>query len=149
MTTNPETLLLPAWKKHLDASLGTMETIVEGSIKIRQLQLEAATEAHADIEATRKAVAAATSAAQLIKLQTEWLQSNARKSLAYWRSAYEALVETDTALVQCACAGTAVPLPEAFKTGDLEASKQALLGMVDSAYKQWFDAAQRFYRPAE
>lgn len=149
MTTNPEALLLPAWKKQLEASLCAMETIVEGSIRIRQLQLEAATDAHADIQATRQAVAAATDATQLIKLQSEWLQSNARKSLAYWRSAYEALVETDAALVQRAYAETALPVPEAFKAGNLEASKQALLGIVDGAYRQWLDAAQRFYRSSE
>ena len=139
MITNPEKLLVPAWKKQLDAGLLAMETILEGSIKIRQLQLEAATEAHADIEATRKAVAAATEVAQLIKLQAEWFQSNARKSLAYWRSAYEALVETDTTLAQRACAGATLPLPDA----------KPVLGMVDSAYQQWLEAAQRFYRPAE
>jgi phasin family protein len=149
MTTKPEDFLLEAWKRQADAGLRLVEAMVEGSTRIRELQLEAAAEAHADLEATRKALAAATGMPQLLKLQTKWAQANASKCLAYWRSVCEAAMQTDAALVKCACGQAAVPLPESFKSADLEASREALLGMVDSAYKQWLDAAQRFYKPLE
>jgi phasin family protein len=115
-----------------------LETLAEGSTRMREIQLEAAAGAHADLEATRKAIAAATDAAQLFRLQAEWTQANAQKSAAYWRSISQAAMETGAALAKSARAEAAAPLPE-----------PALLGMVDSAYKQWLDAAQRFYQPAE
>ena len=119
------------------------------SLQAWKRQLEAAAQAHADLEATRKALAAASNMPQLLKLQAEWAQANASKCLAYWRSVCEAAMQTDAALVKCACREAAVPLPESFKSTDLEASREALLGMVDGAYKQWLDAAQRFYQPVE
>jgi phasin family protein len=142
-------MMLDYWKRPLDYGFRVMQQVIEGSMKIRELQLETATQAHADAEATRRAIAAATDVGELARLQTEWARSNAERSFAYWRAVSQAVMETDAALVRCACAEAAIPLPEAYKAGDLEASKQALLGMVDSAYKQWLDAAQRFYRPAE
>ena len=147
MTTRPEDFLLQAWKRQADCGLRLVEAMVEGSTRMREIQLEAAAEAHADAEATRKAVAAARDLAQLARLQADWARANAAKSAAYWRSVCQAVMETHAALVKC----SAVPiaLPEGLKGADLEASQQALLGIVDSAYKQWLDTAQRLYQPAQ
>jgi hypothetical protein len=149
MTSKPEDFLLQAWKRQFDAGLRLLEAMVEGSTRMREIQLAAAAQAHADAEATRKAIAAATDLSQLAKLQTDWARVTAAKSLVYWRSVSQAVMETDAALVKCACAQAQLPLPEVFKGAELEASKQALLGVVDTAYKQWLDAAQRFYPSAE
>ena len=149
MTTKSEDFLLQACKRQAESGLRMLEAVIEGSTRMRELQLEAAAQAHADVEATRKALTAATDLSQLVKLQTQWLQANAERCFAYWRSVGQTVMETDAALVKCACGGAGVPLPESFKAADLDASKQALLGMVDGAYKQWLDAAQRFYQPAE
>jgi hypothetical protein len=138
MKTKPEDFLLQAWKRQAEWGLSMLETLAEGSTRMSEIQLEAAAGAHADLEATRKAIAAATGAAQLFRLQAEWTQANAQKSAAYWRSISQAAMETGAALAKSARAEAAAPLPE-----------PALLGMVDSAYKQWLDAAQRFYQPAE
>lgn len=149
MTTRPEDFLLQAWKRQAESGLRLVEAVLEGSARIRELQLQAATQAHADAEATRKALAAATDVPQLFSLQSEWARANAEKSLAYWRAVWQAVMETDAALVKCACGDAAVPLPQSFQAADLEASKKALLGVVDSAYKQWLGAAQSFYKPLE
>ena len=149
MTSRPEDFLLQACKRQADSGLRLLEAMVEGSTRMRDIQLEAAAQAHADAEATRKALAAATDIPQLMKLQAQWAQANAEKCVAYWRSVYQAVMETDAALVKCAWGEAALPLPESFKAADLEASRQALLGVVDGAYKQWLDAAQRFYKPLE
>jgi phasin family protein len=138
MTTKPEDFLLEAWKRQADAGMRLVEAMVEGSTHIRELQLEAAAEAHADLEATRKALAAATDMPRLLKLQTEWAQANTAKCLAYWRSVCEAAMQTDAALVKCACGEAPVAFPEALK-----------LDMIDSAYKQWLETVQRFYKPVE
>ena len=133
MTTKPEDFLLQAWKRQADAGLRLLEAMVEGSTRMREIQLEAAAQAHADAEATRKALATANDLPQLLKLQTQWAQANAGKCLEYWRSVFQSVMETDAALAKCIYAEAAVPLP----------------GAVDSAYQQWVGAAQRFYKPLE
>ena len=96
-----------------------------------------------------KAMLAATDASQFMKFYTQWAATNAEKSIAYWRSLFETVMQTDAAVAKCVGSGTPVALPEMFKTADLDASKQAMLGLIDGAYRQWLDAAQRMYRPAE
>lgn len=145
----PVDMFMQAWKAQLDAGLRVLEAITEGAIRMHEAQLEAATEAHADLDATRKAMLAATDASQFMKFYTQWAAANAEKSLAYWRSLFETVMQTDAAVAKCVGSGTPVALPEVFKTADLDASKQAMLGLIDGAYRQWLDAAQRMYRPAE
>jgi phasin family protein len=149
LEAKPEDMFMQAWKAQLDAGLRVLETITEGAIRMHEAQLEAATEAHADADATRKAILAATDASQLMKLCAEWSHANAEKSLAYWRSLFETVMQTDAAVAKCVGSGMPVALPEVFKTAELDASKQAMLGLIDGAYRQWLDAAQRMYRPVE
>jgi hypothetical protein len=78
-------VILQAWKAQIDAGLQALEAIAEGAIKMREAQLQAATEAHADLEATRKALAAASDASQILQICGEWARANAGKSAAYWR----------------------------------------------------------------
>jgi hypothetical protein len=113
-------VLLQTWKAQLDSGMRLLESITEGAIRLHQAQLEAATEAHAEIEATRKAVAGATDAAQLMTLCAESARATAEKSFARWRS-----------LVQA---------PE----GPLGMFK---LDTIDGAYKQWLETLQGVYRP--
>ena len=115
---------LKAWKAQLDTGLRMVESVTEAAIRMHETQLEAATEAHADAEATRKAVAAAADASQLLKLCSEWTRANAGKSFAYWRS--------------LAQAGTPEAPPGMLK-----------LDMIDSAYQQWLNSLQRLYKPLE
>jgi phasin family protein len=138
MTSRPEDFLMQAWKKQLDAGLRMMEAIIEGATKVHEAQLQAAAQAHADAEATRKAIAAATDLSQILKLQTEWARANAQKSLAYWRSMVETVGQTDAELVKCACSQAPVALPEMVKAGDL-----------DALYKQWLDSLRQLYKPVE
>jgi phasin family protein len=136
LEAKPEDMFMQAWKAQLDAGLRVLETITEGAIRMHEAQLEAATQAHADVDATRKALAAASDASQLMKLYAEWAAANAEKSLAYWRCLCQTVVETDTEVAKCV--GTPVTVPEGLN-----------LGMIDSAYKQWLDNVQRFYKPLE
>ena len=124
MGAQPEDLFVQAWKAQLDAGLRAIETITESAIRVHEAQLEAATVAHADAEATRKAIAAASDASQLTKLCAEWARTNAGKSFAYWRSLLQA--------------GAPQALPGMLKHE-----------MIDGAYQQWLDAMQRFYKSAE
>jgi len=122
MNAKPEEMFMQAWKAQLDAGLRAIETLTESAIRMHEVQLSAATQAHADAEATRAVIAAATDPAQLTKLCAEWARGNAGKSFAYWRSLLQA--------------GT----PQA-------ASGMLKPEMIDGAYQQWLDTVQRFYNP--
>jgi phasin family protein len=139
MTTKPEDFLLQAWKQQLDLGLRLIETIVEGAIKLREVQIEAATDAHADAVATRKSVADAGDLAQLAKLQSEWTRANVQKCAAYWRDLYEVAMRTQGELASRA----GVQPPAAAVSGE---PNKALFGMIDDAYRGWLDATQKFYR---
>jgi phasin family protein len=131
----PPDPFMQAWKAQLDTGLRVFETLTEGAMRICEAQLEAATEAHADLEATRKAIATAGDFPQVMKLCTEWASANTEKSLACCRSLFEAVAETDKEVAKCV--GTPMALPQGVD-----------LGMIDSAYKQWLEGVQRMYRSA-
>ena len=139
MTPKPEDFLLQAWKQQLDLGLRLIETMVEGAIKLREVQLEAATDAHADAVATRKSLADANDLAQVVKLQAEWARANTHKWAAYWRDLYEVATRTQGELASRA----GVQPPAAAIEGD---ANKALFGMIDDAYRGWLDATQKFYR---
>ena len=139
MTPKPEDFLLQAWKQQLDLGLHLIETMVEGAIKLREVQLEAATDTHADAVATRKSVADATDLAQLVKLQSEWTRANVQRCAAYWRDLYEVATRTQGELASRAN----IQPPGVAIEGE---PGKALLGMIDEAYRGWLDATQKLYR---
>lgn len=94
-------IALEAWKRQLDAAMRLTEVVIEGSERMREVQIEAAADAHADAVATQKALAAAASPAELMRVQTEWLAANQRKSMAYWKSLFECAAETNARLMRC------------------------------------------------
>ena len=144
MNGKTDDFLVQVWKQQLDAGLRVMEALVEGATKLREMQLEAAARAHADLEATRKSMAAATDIGRLLELQTEWARANAQRCAEYWRGLYDVAART-----QADIAGSVVPrLPAAAAApaAPADASKEAVLNLIDQAYKQWLDATQQFYR---
>jgi len=138
MTARPEDFLLQTWKQQLDLGLRLIETMVGGAIKLREVQIEAATDAHADAVATRKSVADVSDLAQLVKLQADWTRANMEKCAAYWRDLYEVAARTQGELASRA----GVQPPAAA----LNADSKAMFGMIDDAYRGWLDATQKFYR---
>lgn len=145
----PEDFLLQLSKQQLDAAFRIVETILEGATMMREAQLEAAVGAHADAIATQRAIAAATGAAELLRLQTQWAKANVEKSIAYWRSTYETAMQTNAELAKCLWTQAPGATAQGFKGGELDASKDVLLGMIDNACRQWLDATQQFYKPIE
>ena len=81
--------------------LRVTEAIIEGSTRMHEVQIEAATDAHADAVATQKSLAAASDPAELLRIQTEWLAANQKKSMAYWRHLAEAAAETNAQVMGC------------------------------------------------
>ena len=48
MTTQPDDIVMQAWKQQVDGCLRTIDTLVEAASKLRELQLEAAANADAE-----------------------------------------------------------------------------------------------------
>ena len=103
MSSKPQEFIMQAWKQQLDAGLRAVEALVEGATRMHEVQLEAATQAHADAVATQQAIAAASSPADILRLQAEWAQSNASRCVAYWRCLQEAAAETNAEVAKCLC----------------------------------------------
>ena len=101
MATTIDNTVVQAWKKQLDMTMRVTEAIVEGSTRMHEVQIEAATEAHADAVATQRSLASAAGPADLLRIQTEWLAANQRKSMEYWRHLYEAAAETNARVMRC------------------------------------------------
>ena len=101
MATTTDDAMMDAWKRQLDTTMRITEAIIEGSTRVHEVQIEAATEAHADAVATQKALAGAASPAELLRIQTEWMAANQRKSMEYWRGLVEAAAATNAQVVSC------------------------------------------------
>jgi phasin family protein len=101
MATTTDNAMMDAWKRQIDATMRITEAIIEGSTRMHEVQIEAATEAHADAVATQKALAAAAGPAELLRIQTEWLAANQKKSMEYWKGLYEAASETNAQVMNC------------------------------------------------
>jgi phasin family protein len=103
MNARPEETYMQFWKWQFDAALRTFETMAQGAMRVCEVQLEAATQAHADAEATRKALATTSDPSQLLQLQAAWARANLEKWLAYWRALAEA------------CTGNVAPVERVYK----------------------------------
>jgi phasin family protein len=101
MEITTDKTMMDAWKRQLDTTMRITEAIIEGSTRMHEVQIEAATEAHADAVATQKALAGAAGPAELLRIQTEWLAANQKKSMEYWRGLYEAAAATNAQVMSC------------------------------------------------
>lgn len=93
--------MMDAWKRQLDTTMRITEALIEGSTRMHEVQIEAATEAHADAVATQRALASAAGPAELLRIQTEWLAANQKKSLEYWKGLVEAAAATNAQVMGC------------------------------------------------
>ena len=84
MPTLPIDAAFTAYKRQLDVALGVAEAIVEAAEKAREIQLAAAVDAHAALEATRKSLDTAKTLPDLVEAQSRFLTGNAGKVFAYW-----------------------------------------------------------------
>jgi hypothetical protein len=142
MTRVPGDFLIKACKQNMDCGMRVVEALLEGATKIRELQLEAATEAHAGTVATQKSIASAGDPADMWRQYGQWMVANTQKSIVYWQAIAKVLAETNAEVLKCLGEGAQAA---GAVTGGEDAAKQALSGLLDSAYKQWVDATREFY----
>lgn len=86
MPAQPSEAVLAACKRQIDIALSITEALVEGAEKAREIQLAAAVDAHAALDATRKSLASAATLPELVELQSRLATENLGKMLDYWTS---------------------------------------------------------------
>ena len=101
MAITADKTMMDAWKRQLDTTMRITEALIEGSTRMHEVQIEAATEAHADAVATQKALASAAGPSELLRIQTEWLAANQKKSMEYWKGLVEAAAATNAQVMGC------------------------------------------------
>ena len=81
MTTQPDDILMQAWKQQVDGCLRTIDTLAEAANKLRELQLKASA------------------------------NPDAEKCAEYWRQFYELGAQMQAQLAQCVVAAPTYKLP--------------------------------------
>lgn len=143
MTATPDDLAIKACKQQLETAVSVIEAITEGSKKMREAQLKAATEAHASVEALHERIAGARDAQELWRIQGEWSSANLGKALAYWRELYEIALAMQSGIAKRLSQQPWFPVPQAPAiTG---ASHLPLVEMMDTAYQRWLETTRQFY----
>lgn len=137
MSFNSTDTALKAWKRQIDTALRIAEAFVEGAEKAREIQLGAAVEAHAWLEANRQALAGELGPTELIALQSRLATENVGKMAAYWSRLAANARDTQTRIFAILSEGAA---PEAVP-------QDALNAIVDAGYKQWIETLKRLYSP--
>jgi hypothetical protein len=77
---------IAACKRQVEIALEIAEALVEAAEKTREIQLAAAVDVHAALEATRKSLETATTLPELLELQSRFVTGNFGKAMAYWAS---------------------------------------------------------------
>lgn len=111
MPALPTDAALAPWKRQIQVALEIAEAVVEGAEKAREIQLAAAVDAHAALEATRKALETATSVAQLADMQSRLFTGNAGKAIAYWSSLASNVRDTQLRIASIVGGGAQGMLP--------------------------------------
>ena len=134
---NPTDTALNAWKRQIDTGLRIAEAFVEGAERTREIQLGAAVDAHAWLEASRKALAGEIGPTELVALQSRLATDNLVKMGDYWNRLVANARDTQARIVKILTEGTQLPqaaLPQ-----------EAMNAIVDAGYKQWIETLQQIY----
>ena len=132
---------MQAWKCQLETAMQLVETMTEGAAKMREWQLQAAVDAHANAVAAQAAVSKAGDPGALLGTEAQWMQRNVEQAASYWRILFETGLETNANLLKCLLdQRKAAGAPGAAV--DIDTSKGAMLEMVERAYSQWLEASR-------
>jgi hypothetical protein len=147
MRTSNEDVAIKAWKHQIDGAAHVVEAVTEGSLKIGEAQLKAAAEANTRMDTARRQLEKATNAGDLWRIHSEWMAANLQKSLEYWSDVNRAAVETQSSVMKYLVYPVGALGPQA--TAIPEASRTALVGMMDDAYRRWRESTLQFYAAAK
>ena len=132
--TDAEERAIRTWRQQLDNATRFAEATSEGTMRLSELQLRAATEANEMVDQARKLLDKASSPLELWRIQSEWLALSMSRSLNYFNEFAQAASETQSQLTQFWYEpGSTFPTQTNVLPG---ASKTAFL-MMDEAYRRW------------
>lgn len=135
---------LDAWKRQFDTTLQLVEAATEGAVKMREWQLQAAVDAHANATAAQQSAASTGDAPALLAAEAEWMRHNVEQAACYWKMLFETGMETNANLLKCLVAHRPADDPGGQPL-DLQASRAAMVELVESAYSQWLEASRRLF----
>lgn len=138
MTTNPEKLMLDAWKQQSETWLRVIHAMTEGAEKVRAAQLAVASDANAGMPRVEKSVADAENPVELWNVELAWTMTNLEKSAAYWRSLFDACNETNARIWSCLG-------EQAQASGSRAGEASPALGAITAAYGEMFRNSQRMF----
>jgi hypothetical protein len=107
----PTELAFSALKRQMATALQLTEVLVEATEKAREIQLTAAVEAHAALDATRKAIEGAATLPEILELQSRLATQNLSKVMAYWSSLAGSVQDTQMRLAAILGGGAKDALP--------------------------------------
>jgi hypothetical protein len=136
MSFSPTDTAVAAWKRQVDLSLKIAEAFVEGAEKAREIQLGAAVDAHAWLEATRKALEGANPG-ELVALQSRLATDNLAKMADYWNRLAANARDTQARIFKL--------LADSAPLSQPAVPQDALNEIIDAGYKQWIEALKRLY----
>jgi hypothetical protein len=136
MPALPTDAAVTACKRQIDVALAIAEAVVEAAEKAREIQLAAAVDAHAALEATRKSLESATTLPELVELQSRFITGNLGKMIAYWTSLAGNARDTQVRIAAILGGGAEGALPP-----DLLRGMYALPAIAEAALKSAQKAA--------
>ena len=146
-TDTRDVTIEPALMRQFEHGFAVLEAITEGSRKLQEAQLKAATEAHAAVEAIHKRLAESKDGQELQRLQSEWMSVSLEKSLAYWRQLYATAIETESSIAKLLAQQLSVPVPSIpLVPGTGGGAQGPLVEMMNNAYSRWVGAMRQFYQ---
>ena len=128
-----------AWKRQMDITLQIAEALVEGAERAREIQLAAGVDAHALLEAARKAIADAQGPTDFAAAESRLLTDNLGKVAGYWAQLAANARDTQGRIFKLMLDGSPVVAPAN--------SADALTSVFDAGYKQWLETLRTMYAP--
>ena len=140
MSANPAEIGMNAWKHQIDITLQIAEALVEGAEKAREIQLAAGVDAHALLEAARKAIADSQGPTDFAAAESKLMTDNLGKAATYWAQLAANARDTQGRIFKLMLDGSPVATPAASQAG-------ALTSVFDAGYKQWLETLRTLYTP--
>src|SRR4030095_11772367 len=100
MQTDTEELTIRTWRQQLDNATRLAEANSQGTMRLSEWQLRAATEANEMVDQARKLLEKASSPLELWRIQSDWLALSMSRSLNYFNEFAQAASETQSGVNQ-------------------------------------------------
>ncbi len=134
-----EDLLMRAYRQQFEFAAGLIQSLTEGSKKLQETNLKAASEASASFATAQKQIAQTADPSEIWRIQTGWASQNIEKALASWRDLTNIALGAQSAIAKRLAEDVQRIDPE---TTVIETPAN-VVEMMERAYKQWLETTRR------